>query len=335
MSLKINLLASRGYTQLNNVRGTGTQWIRTPHTIKANTSIKCGIMFTNAFAFNFVYGAWGSFALGIVAKDTIVASSGGTSSVSYSIPVELNKFYEIEHTPTKIKIGSNQLNVGSGSNLVENRNIFLFGASDSSLGNDVPYYWYDPPYGQCRMYYFKIYEGDTLVAHYIPARHTSTKVLGMYDIVSNTFLTNGGSDTLGYGTVGEPSQVVFNGSDVKQIIFNGVSVWNKSGYTPTCAGFTWYFKENISSMPSIEGNLNFSVPDVSWWSDKNCNYVNMGGTAMIVGNNVTYSPYGYAYNGSWSGSGAFRRWVITGGSLATNTTFLNWLYANATIERAN
>ena len=45
-----------------------------------------------------------------------------------------------------------------------------------------------------RIYYLEIYDNGTLVHNFIPARQISTSTLGMYDIVSNVFFTNDGTD---------------------------------------------------------------------------------------------------------------------------------------------
>lgn len=50
-----------------------------------------------------------------------------------------------------------------------------------------------------KLYSAKIYEGSTLVRHYIPARRQSDNALGLYDIVTNTFCANSGSGTFKNG----------------------------------------------------------------------------------------------------------------------------------------
>jgi hypothetical protein len=44
-----------------------------------------------------------------------------------------------------------------------------------------------------KYYYFKIYDGDTLVRDYIPAKDNTTGKYGLYDLVNNTFSTSAGS----------------------------------------------------------------------------------------------------------------------------------------------
>lgn len=46
---------------------------------------------------------------------------------------------------------------------------------------------------------YKIWENDTLIHYYVPAKRSSDSVLGMYDVITGTFLTNKGSGTFTAG----------------------------------------------------------------------------------------------------------------------------------------
>lgn len=50
-----------------------------------------------------------------------------------------------------------------------------------------------------KLYSAKIYEGSTLVRHYIPVRRQSDNALGLYDILTDTFCANSGSGTFTSG----------------------------------------------------------------------------------------------------------------------------------------
>ena len=52
-----------------------------------------------------------------------------------------------------------------------------------------------------RIYYYRVYMDGNLVFNGIPARRDSDNVVGLYDSVSNTFLTNSGTGTLIAGPV--------------------------------------------------------------------------------------------------------------------------------------
>ena len=51
------------------------------------------------------------------------------------------------------------------------------------------------------LYEFKIYETDTLFREYIPVKRISDNVIGLYELNTNTFLTNVGSGTFLGGPV--------------------------------------------------------------------------------------------------------------------------------------
>ena len=55
--------------------------------------------------------------------------------------------------------------------------------------------------GNTRIYYFKIWNNNTLIRDFIPVRRNSDNVLGMYDIVSQTFFTNTGTGSFIAGPV--------------------------------------------------------------------------------------------------------------------------------------
>lgn len=52
-----------------------------------------------------------------------------------------------------------------------------------------------------KIYYCKISGGSNVVMDLVPAMRDSDSVVGMYDLVSNTFLTNSGTGTFNYGTL--------------------------------------------------------------------------------------------------------------------------------------
>ena len=54
-------------------------------------------------------------------------------------------------------------------------------------------------HGSVRIYEFKLYDGDSLIAHMIPCYRISDSVIGMYDLVRKSFFTNGGSGTFTKG----------------------------------------------------------------------------------------------------------------------------------------
>ena len=50
-----------------------------------------------------------------------------------------------------------------------------------------------------RIYYFKIYENGVLVRNYVPCYRISDGVIGLYETVTGTFVTNAGEGTFTKG----------------------------------------------------------------------------------------------------------------------------------------
>lgn len=53
---------------------------------------------------------------------------------------------------------------------------------------------------RCKFYSFKIWDNEILVRNYVPCYRKSDNVIGMYDLVNDTFNVNAGSGTFGKGT---------------------------------------------------------------------------------------------------------------------------------------
>lgn len=59
-----------------------------------------------------------------------------------------------------------------------------------------------------KMYNVKIYNNNELIRHFIPAKRLSDSVVGMYDLISNTFFTNSGTGSFVAGPVYNSSIVL-------------------------------------------------------------------------------------------------------------------------------
>ena len=102
----------------------------------------------------------------------------GSSRMSTSNSINSMKELEIGNYYIKdINSGSYILNgtTKSGTATSHVRNIGLFSGSD-----------------YCRLYYLKVYEGDTLVRNYVPVRDLNN-VVTLYDTVNGNFLTPNGT----------------------------------------------------------------------------------------------------------------------------------------------
>lgn len=190
-------LIPSGYTILEYLQSNGKQYIDTGVTIEANTRIEAEIMFNSAFNYNMMYGAWPILSLSMRESNYICVSGGGAQTQNIGLTATTGVKYNIKHDPTGISFNGTKANLGSGANSSgTGRNILMFAASDSSTGN-TPYPW-SSSYGVGRIYSFKIYNGNWIARDFIPVRNASG-TLGMFDIVTQTFYPNKGTETFTAG----------------------------------------------------------------------------------------------------------------------------------------
>lgn len=192
-----------GYTQLEYIQSTGTQYIDTGLTATDNTGIKI----------KYCYTASGSSAISGIFMSTsprrdtlfISSNSGQTDSTLFcahrgvtfttSTDIALNTDYtcEINYLNSGEAYFGDTLLGNVGSNDVYNKTIPLFarysvGGSNYAISNS-------------RIYYAIFSEGNAISKHFIPAKRNSDNVLGMYDIINNEFKINAGTGTFTAGAV--------------------------------------------------------------------------------------------------------------------------------------
>lgn len=207
--IKTPISAPSGYTQLESISFTGTQYIDTG--IKAGTSIGFDATFemlngqTSSPYYN-LFGTRGNDSSGGTGEsanmfriDTIPVSTGGTefkwgttiydSGITGSQKVNiklLNKVYTKPDGTTTTLSGT----------ITSNYNIFIgcLNKEGSTYGN----------FASLKVYNFKLYNGTTLQRNFIPVKRNSDNVLGLYDTVNSKFYTNSGTGTFTAGDEASP-----------------------------------------------------------------------------------------------------------------------------------
>ena len=195
------------YTELEYIESTGTQWIETPYGMNAQTEQDNGvfdfdldIQFTNTSQRVVLgYAVNSSTYWDIPAGSTKYAQGGITGNysvfdrhiLSVHTVVDVNADKKIFNTS---KVIINGQVVGTGTNY---RSTLVAGGKFRTTQHDsyITYPIYAKIYGLIQ------YQFGTKVFHGVPARRNSDNVLGMYDIVSQTFFTNRGSGTFIGGPV--------------------------------------------------------------------------------------------------------------------------------------
>ena len=192
------------YTELEYIELTGTQWIETPYGVNAQTEQDNGvfdfdldIQFTDTsqravLGYNcHSYTYWTIYA-GTTKYGNIYGNYSvfDRHTLSVHTVVDVNAVYKIINT-AKVIMNGQEVAVGlwEGDHLVEG------GSFCTSACQSYPMY--------AKIYGLIQYQFGTKVFHGVPARRNSDGVLGMYDIVSQTFFTNRGTGTFIAGPVAQ------------------------------------------------------------------------------------------------------------------------------------
>ena len=203
-------LLPNGYTQLEYLESTGTQWIDTnykPNNLtnfeikylhtqfltgwRANVPYGCtdkpdeysaynGLFRTNDGAIAFERAAWGN-------NDTL-------SNMKLNLITSTNVWYTDKYLQNKIYINGELVATSATSPTTPwtaSQYLRLFARGSVQ----------DPFPSAIRVMYAKAWENNDTKFNLIPARRNSDNALGMYDTVSGTFFTNAGTGTFTAGPV--------------------------------------------------------------------------------------------------------------------------------------
>ena len=186
-----------GYTRLQYIESTGTQYIDTGVYANQNTEVRT--KFANR-------AAAGESTTRVVIGDTyqsegyvlsITANTRsyiriGMLSVLFNDYWQTGKVYDVYMSKNSdLQVNDEIFSwTGSENTFSSTQQLRLFGVVDASNR-----------YAIINMYGLRISEGDVLIRDFIPAKRNSDNVVGMYDTVSKTFFTNAGSGNFIAGPV--------------------------------------------------------------------------------------------------------------------------------------
>ncbi|MBP9999233.1 MAG: hypothetical protein KBT14_00880 [Proteobacteria bacterium] len=195
-----------GYTELEYIESTGTQYINTGVTGSTTLGLNIDYMYTTA---NSPAGLIGIYQPTVPRNDTLfVTTNSGSVDASGLMLISKGKDISNKNRKTppinekfnaKINwLGDGEINWNNGestntdgSNDAVAHSIILFGREYNSAYK----------YTNARVYLCQISDGARIVMNFIPAKRTADNVLGMYDTVSGTFFTNSGTGDFVAGPV--------------------------------------------------------------------------------------------------------------------------------------
>jgi len=193
-----------GYTQLDYIEGSGTQWIDTgvKATGGARIEVKGRVGQTDSTQF---------FVGSLDTRDGDPNTSRNLITYNLSTTTLRGQKCDIAGTvsmalidPTKDfvavldTIGSNMLFMVDGSIAYQSGSTNVLGTQTNTI--KVNYSDWDGSAYNGRYYYVKLWSNDNMLVRYlIPAKRNSDGVVGMYDIMNDVFLTNQGTGDFAYG----------------------------------------------------------------------------------------------------------------------------------------
>lgn len=209
-----------GYTRLEYIESTGTQYIDTGVVPDANTKVECDF-----FAKTLDCGVFGAridyddnaFTLFWSTTNAAAIEIGNTFFAIGSKAVT-NKRCVVEMSATSFKLDGETIQTYSQTAISPGVAIYIFwssGASFSKLSG--------------RVYSFKIYGGTTIVRNFIPCKN-GNGTIGLWDDVSDTFYQNAGTGSFTAGPVHVGRHLArINGTDYE--VKTGLCCVDGTGYT--------------------------------------------------------------------------------------------------------
>ena len=171
-----------GYTQLEYIESTGTQYIDTGIIVKATTLAEFEYQFVGS-AKNYVFGQVAGRGMSIIGYRTDRIWWFRNTDLDL---IDNNKHKVVFNQDGKVYRDGVVLATRGTFGTQQSQTILLFAElNDNNTINK----------GKVKIYNFKLKEGSTpsVIQNLVPARRNSDGVLGMYDTVTNAFFINKGT----------------------------------------------------------------------------------------------------------------------------------------------
>lgn len=201
-----------GYQRVEYLESSGTQYINTGIVPDNDTGFSVTLQCVNTPTDNFIYGAregaTGRFVVGAESDKLYFGYGALTNMVTDAwnncVPENKNNV-KLNYKNSKIAQVNNSQDVAITNTLPEfdtNTTITLFGRKYN--GTVVCF--------AQRVYDNEITQGNNVIRNYIPCRRNSDNVLGMYETVTNTFLTNAWTWTFTAGAIDDELEIYTAGT---------------------------------------------------------------------------------------------------------------------------
>ena len=185
-----------GYQEVEYIEGTGTQYINTNLYLSSGLKFDIDYSISDATVYQTIIGSdngWRSrYFFGAV--DTTISKSYwyyGNRSITFDNEIgALNLKTNVQNNGNTLTMsninGTVTKSVSASLNYTSDYTIMLFALNREGSIVDQSH---------AKIYMAKIYNGNNLIRDYVPCYRKSDGIIGLYDLVNNTFSTNSGSGT--------------------------------------------------------------------------------------------------------------------------------------------
>lgn len=180
-----------GYTRLEYIKSTGTQYIDTG--VIGSSNVRTVVDFkvhSLGRGTTFVFGSQGTdsvrYTLGMTSAGVFRSDYGTQLSSGPSVSLETR--YLTDKNGNVCAIGTDTI-INTASTFTGTTNIYLFGRSYSSIS-----------YSEISLYSCQIYINDVLTRDFIPCKNADG-VVGLWDNVNSSFYANAGTGIFTAGPV--------------------------------------------------------------------------------------------------------------------------------------
>lgn len=180
-----------GYTELEYIQSSGTQYIDTGFNPNQNTRIICTTNLAKQNTAAWLFGARngsGDSTFGFLTYQNAYRSDYNTNQ-DQTISDTYTGFFTVDKDKNVTKINGETKITNAVGTFQTSYPMFLFANNN---GGSVA------GYSSCAIQTCQIYDNGTLIRDYVPVKNSSG-VVGLYDVVNGVFYTNAGTGEFGAG----------------------------------------------------------------------------------------------------------------------------------------
>jgi len=269
-----------GYTQVEYIKSTGTQYINTGFTPNQDTKVEIDFIMDD-YTGKAIYGSRvtadnSTFSAMLQGQNNNSSFQYNTSAVTNTIAYTNGQSYKVVQDKNKLYVDGTLEHTFTYANFTCPGSLYIFSVNQSGT---------TPFFGKISVKSFKIWDNGTLVRNFIPCTD-SNNVLGLYDTVNDKFYSNQGTGTFTAGRVVYTDYIDFE----TQKVYRNVGSIDLGELTYTYQDNVSRFRSStIPNLKIITGNWTYDLMCDIYGTNlaQNFNIGAQGGAAFIWDNRYT------------------------------------------------